>query len=217
MTLEIIGAGFGRTGTDSLKRALEMLGYGPCYHMYEVLPHEDRMEMWREILGGRRAPDWDRVFDGFRATVDWPSARYWRVLAVHFPKAKILLSHRDPDSWYRSMDKTILGKARDPLHANSMAAHVCQSVFGDRAPSRAHAIATYERNIAEVQAAFGEDRLLNYELGSGWVPLCRFLGVDLPPVPYPRGNDSKEYHARGRELAGPPAAGAVDGQNGLAN
>lgn len=202
MALKIIGAGFGRTGTESMKRALERLGFGPCYHMYEVYPDPARYQMWKDIYDGRVAPDFDAIFEGFQATVDWPACMYWRDLADHFPEAKILLTTRSAESWYASMDKTILPAFRDPKHADTVGARIATHVFGDRvAPEdRAHVIDVYNRHNAEVQAAFGPERLLVYELGSGWGPLCDFLGVAVPEEDYPRGNDAEAFHARDKEL-----------------
>lgn len=201
MALEIIGAGFGRTGTESMKRALEMLGYGPCYHMYEVIPHKERFETWQGIYDGAIKPDWDAVFDGFRATVDWPAARYWRELADHFPKAKVLLTYRDPESWYASMEKTILTFLRDPEKTEGMAPRLRRDVFTGEVHDKDHVISVYQRNVTEVQNAFGPDRLLTYELGSGWEPLCHFLERDIPSDPYPSGNESANFHSKDEELA----------------
>lgn len=200
MALEIIGAGFGRTGTESMKRALEMIGYGPCYHMYEVMPHKERYETWQGIYDGDINPDWDVVFDGFKATVDWPAARYWRELAEHYPKAKIVLTYRDAESWYASMEKTILTFLRDPEKTEGMAARLRRDVFEDEVHNRDHVISVYERNVTAVQNAFGSDRLLTYELGSGWEPLCRFLELDIPSDPYPSGNESAIFHAKDENL-----------------
>lgn len=199
MALDIIGAGFGRTGTESMKRALEMLGYGPCYHMYEVMPHKSRYEAWQDIYDGIVEPDWDAIFDGFKATVDWPAARYWPQLAEHYPGAKILLTYRDPESWYASMEKTILALMRDP-EKKGMAARLARDVFAGSVFDKDHIISTYERNVTAVQDAFEPNRLLTYQLGSGWEPLCTFLHVSIPSEPYPRGNDSAEFHARDKEL-----------------
>ena len=200
MGLEIIGAGFGRTGTESMKRALEMLGYGPCYHMYEVIPHKERYETWQAVYDGRVKPDWDALFEGFRATVDWPGARYWRELAEYYPDARILLTYRDPESWYASMEKTILTLMRNPKVADGMAPRLRQHVFAGEVDDKDHVISVYERNVREVQAAFEPDRLLTYHLGSGWEPLCSFLNVDVPAEPFPRGNDPASFHAKDREL-----------------
>ena len=196
MALQVIGAGFGRTGTESMKLALEMLGFGPCYHMYEVLPHIDRVDTWRAIADGAEA-DWDAIFDGYSATVDWPGAYYWRELAAHYPDAKILLTVRSPDSWYASMDKTILQVLRNPTEPDSIGQRLIRrNVFGGEVHDREHILAAYARNTAEVQAAFGPERLLTYTLGDGWGPLCAFLGCPVPDAPYPRSNAPGSFHTR---------------------
>ena len=200
MSIEVIGAGFGRTGTLSLKYALEHLGYNKCYHMLEVRNHPDHTDLWRTAHLGQTV-DWHALYEGYRATVDWPAAHYWRDLAAHFPDAKILLTYRDPDSWYASMEKTILTFLRDPTKTEGMAPRLRNEVFGGEVHDRNHVISVYNRHVAEVQSAFGpERRLLTYQLGSGWEPLCQFLGVDVPSAPYPSGNDSASYHAKDKEL-----------------
>ncbi len=191
--LSVIGAGFGRTGTKSLKRALEILGFGPCYHMFEVLPHEDRVAIWRAAAAGD-IPDWDQVFSEYRSTVDWPGAFFWRDLSEHFPKARIILSVRDADDWYRSMDKTILPILRTSDDPDSIGLKLIgDGVFGGRIDDRDHMISVYKKNISEVQAAFGPDRLLTYQLGSGWEPLCRFLACPVPDQPYPHANATDKF------------------------
>src|ERR1700712_5108190 len=100
MALKVIGSGFGRTGTLSLKLALEQLGLGPCYHMVEVVKAPAAAADWEAAADGQPV-DWDRVFQGYRATVDWPAATFWRELAHAYPEAKVILSLRDPESWYR--------------------------------------------------------------------------------------------------------------------
>ncbi len=191
MALKILGAGFGRTGTESMKRAIEMLDLGPCYHMYEVLPDPARISMWRDIALGRRVPDWESIFRGYEACVDWPAVLYWRELAAYYPDAKILLTHRGADSWYASMDKTILHMLRaDPESGRTLSV---QTQFGGDL-SRANLIETYKRHVAEVQAEFGPARLLTYELGSGWEPLCTFLECPVPDRPYPTGNTASAFH-----------------------
>ena len=201
MSLEIIGAGFGRTGTESMKRALELLGFGPCYHMHEVIPHKDRYAHWLSVYNDGADPRFEETFADYRATVDWPGARYWRELAAHYPDAKILLTVRSAESWYASMENTILKLMRDPEANPGMARSIARSVFSDRVYDRDHFIAVYEQNIADVQAEFGPERLLTYELGSGWGPLCAFLGVSEPEEDYPRGNAKDEFHKRGEELS----------------
>lgn len=113
MALKVVGAGFGRTGTLSLKTALETLGFGPCYHMMEVFPRPEHVAMWHRLAFESRI-DWDALFSGFSAAVDWPAARWWREIAAHYPEAKVLLSVRDPESWYKSMVDTIYQPMKSP-------------------------------------------------------------------------------------------------------
>lgn len=194
MTLKVIGAGFGRTGTDSLREALDLLGFGPCHHMHIVLAEQDRVDSWRAVTQGQ-APDWDQLFAGFRATVDWPAAYFWREISAHFPNAKIVLSLRDPDQWYASMDKTILEVVRNSTDPESFATRLLgKMVFGDQFNDREHVIDVYNQNTRDVQAAFGPDRLLTYQTGDGWEPLCEFLGCDIPDEPYPHRNKPGSFH-----------------------
>src|SRR6185369_3613405 len=104
MTLTVIGTGFGRTGTDSLREALNMLGFGPCHHMVEVNTHDEQKRLWRALAGGTNA-GWDTLFAGYRSCVDWPSAYYWRELIQVYPNAKVLLTYRSPESWWESFEK----------------------------------------------------------------------------------------------------------------
>jgi hypothetical protein len=200
MSLSVIGAGFGRTGTESMKLALEMLGLGPCHHMKEVLGDPEQTALWRGIAAGD-PPDWEAAFTGYNAAVDWPSAFFWRELADVYPDAKILLTVRSPESWHASMDKTIFRTLRNGTDPDSLGVKlVAEGVFDGRLDDPAHAIATYERNTAEVEAAFPPERLLTYHLGDGWEPLCRFLGKPLPNAPYPRSNSAKEFNAMFSEM-----------------
>ena len=201
MSLEIIGPGFGRTGTNSLKLALEHLGFGPCHHMFEVRDHPERLADWEAAARGE-AVDWDRVFLGYRAQVDWPGARYWRELVQHFPKGKVVLTVRDPDTWFDSVQATIVpflaarGKHPSP-HVNAIAEMgnetVAVQVFDGRLSEREHAKRIFLEHIAEVQAAIPADRLLTFDLRDGWQPLCDFLEVEVPEIPFPKTNSSKQF------------------------
>lgn len=193
MPLSVIGAGLGRTGTDSMKHALEILGCGPCYHMYEVIPHQDRIDMWTSFADGVQ-PDWDFVFRNYHATVDWPAAYYWRELAAHFPAAKIILSVRSPESWFESMSNTILRIVQTSAEPNGMRTKLFIPVFFEgNVHDKDHILSIYNRHNEAVIKAIPQDRLLVYELGSGWGPICEFLGVDIPDVPYPMGNSTAEF------------------------
>jgi len=202
MALSVIGAGFGRTGTESMKRALEQLGLGPCHHMYEVIGDPRQKAIWRSIASGN-AHDWDEVFTDFHSAVDWPSAFFWRELAEHFPRAKILLTVRSAESWYASMEKTIFKSLAESSDRESVGIKlIAERVFGGRLDDRGHAISIYEKNIADVQVAFAPDRLLTYHLGEGWDRLCPFLGVPIPDAPFPRTNSTAEFNAASAKRAG---------------
>jgi hypothetical protein len=195
MTLKVIGAGFGRTGTMSLKHALQMLGLGRCYHMEEVMlnGHFDR---W-EVAAQAAEPDWDGIFAGFTATVDWPAATFWRQLVDYYPQAKVILSVRDSsEAWFESTQRTILSPqliAMLPPEMKEMLWHTIWRLFDGKINDRDRCIEVYERHNAEVIAGIPADRLLVYKPGDGWEPLCDFLGCAVPTEAYPRLNDSAAF------------------------
>jgi hypothetical protein len=204
MALKVVGAGFGRTGTLSLKNALEKLGCGPCYHMMEVFPRPEHVAMWHR-LAFENSMDWDLLFRDFQATVDWPSARWWREIAAHYPNAKVLLSVRDPDAWYKSMFDTIYQPMKWPVPdsvpelvrlQNEMARKaILEETFDNRFEDKAHAIEVFTRHTQEVRDTIDPARLLVFDVKEGWAPLCRFLEVPIPDEPFPRLNDTASTQA----------------------
>jgi len=193
MTLRVIGAGFGRTGTDSMREALEILGFGPCHHMHEVMAQEDQKQMWRGRVQGAPA-DWTKLFTGYHSCVDWPSAFYWRELIVAYPQAKVILTHRSAESWWTSFEKTIfigINQSTDPQSLGL--ALIRDKVFGGRPGDKGYAMACYAANVKAVREMVPEHRLLVHELGDGWDNLCRHLGVDVPISPYPSRNNSGAF------------------------
>ena len=121
MALEVIGAGFGRTGTESMKQALEILGLGPCHHMREVMSNPAQLALWRAAARGE-LPDWDEAFAGYRSAVDWPSAYFWRAVCAHYPEAKVLLTGRSAESWYESMSTDLAPEiGRWPVNRRAVA------------------------------------------------------------------------------------------------
>ena len=201
MALQVIGPGFGRTGTASLKRALEILGFGPCHHMEEVFPRPEQVEHWVAMVEGRPV-DWDAAFAGFTSQVDWPGAHAWRQLAAHFPAAKVVLSVREPESWWRSFSDTIAkalaGAPPDaPPHVHRMVAaarrFVAEQTFGGALDDKDRAITALHRRTEEVRAAIPAERLLVFDVAQGWEPLCRFLGVAVPEGPFPRVNSTEQF------------------------
>ena len=204
MPLKVIGAGFGRTGTLSLKIALERIGFGPCYHMMEVFPRPDHVARWHR-LAFEQSMDWDEIFRGFHATVDWPAARWWREIAAHFPEAKVLLSVRDPEAWYKSVTDTIYQPMKSPapdgapelvrLQSEMARKAILSETFDNRFEDKAHAIEVFKRHTQEVRDAIDPARLLVFDVREGWGPLCRFLEVPVPDEPFPRLNDTATIQA----------------------
>ena len=197
MALKIVGSGLGRTGTKSMQTALNMLGFGPCHHMVEVFAHPESVPLWIEAGAGR--PDWDKIFAGYNSMVDYPGAFYWRQLAAHYPDAKVLHTVRDPDKWFASTQATIFEPGSlVTLKDGPMAAffgsflHDIRDHLHDRAFMTAH----FRRHSEEVKRSIPPERLLIYELGQGWAPLCKFLGVPVPDAPYPSENTTAEFVAR---------------------
>lgn len=207
MTLDVIGAGFGRTGTLSLKAALEHLGYNPCYHMVELMDNPGHLKHWSSSARG--GPQrWDQLLDGYRATVDWPACYFWQDLLKAYPNAKVILTVRDPVRWYESARATV-GSRKDKLrilammlvrpdrimHIRVLQNMIRKDFFQGRLDDRQHTIDIFNRHIADVQRTVPSDRLLVYEVKQGWGPLCAFLGVDVPDIPFPHLNDSEDFHS----------------------
>ena len=212
MALEVIGAGLGRTGTLSLKLALEHIGFGKCYHMSEMIAHmRDHLPLWLRTAHGD--PQWDAIFAGYRSSTDYPGCMFWRELAAKYPDAKVILTTRDADRWFESVTATVMSpqhRARlegDPAMAEFFRLTVftgdLESRLGDRDRMVEYFNAWNQSVIDEVPA----DKLLVYRAGDGWEPLCRFLGVPVPPEPYPRVNSREEMVGRTSTIeshAGPP-------------
>ncbi|WP_245489321.1 MULTISPECIES: sulfotransferase family protein [unclassified Mesorhizobium] len=189
----VIGTGFGRTGTDSMREALTMLGFGPCHHMSEVMAHAGQRRLWRALARGA-APDWDQLFAGYKSCVDWPSAFHWRELIEAYPQARVILTWRSPESWWESFEKTILPAIVASTDQESLGiALVSKQVFGGRPQDRAHAIAVYRDNVEAVLNTVPAERLLVHKLGDGWAPLCAHLGVPVPDEPYPARNTTQAF------------------------
>ncbi|MEL6239315.1 MAG: sulfotransferase family protein [Pseudomonadota bacterium] len=206
MTLEVIGAGFGRTGTASLKAALEILGYDKTHHMFEVMADKRQMELWHKIGTQPDTPlDWDAVYAGFPAAVDFPTAAYWRELSAYYPEAKVILTVRSADSWWKSASSTIIAIGRAaPTWARALIPPIRQNVemtngtvwhriFDGRQFEETHAKRMFEEHNAAVKAELPSERLLVYEVKQGWEPLCTFLGKPVPAQPFPHENDTAEF------------------------
>jgi hypothetical protein len=206
MTLKVIGAGFGRTGTLSLKLALEELGLGPCYHMIEVNAHPEHDALWLALARGE-ASDWRPMLQGYASTVDWPTTYIWKDLAAANPQAKIILTLRDAEAWYASATVTIFARmlefesmraspdAVDPArsrHREMINTLIVEKTFGGSL-DKDNAIAVFNAHNEEVRRSVPRKRLLVYESGEGWQPLCTFLDVPVPATPYPKVNTTEDF------------------------
>lgn len=201
MTLKVIGAGFGRTGTMSLKMALEQLGFGPCYHMEVVFQTPEHLPIWHQAVDGD-LPDWNAFLGGFGSAVDWPTTHFWRELYDVSPDSKVILPIRSAESWWDSYSATImkfleivLNDPSNPAHSQSELCRkmIGEQCFGTHYRDREAAIAAYHRRIEDVRAHVAPERLLEYRLGSGWEPICDFLEVPIPNTPFPRSNLRDEF------------------------
>ena len=201
--LSVIGIGFPRTGTMSLKLALEQLGYGPCYHMIEVFDRLDDIALWQQALDGEA--DWHPLYAGFQSTCDAPGCHFWRELIEEFPSAKCILTIRDADSWYASFRDTVFevishqDELADERHraVQDLARDVIlDRMLEGRFEDRTRAIELYERHNRAVQEQIDPSRLLILHIEDGWQPLCDFLDTSIPTEPFPHINTRNEFRER---------------------
>ena len=203
MTIKVIGAGFGRTGTTSLKQALEILGFGPCHHAEVMMKVPGQVDLFHHAAMTGEV-DLDQLFQGYQSVVDWPGMAYWKELANHSPDAKVILSTRSPESWYKSVSTTIykisksipgwlgavIPKFRKIKELTNKVAWDGQ--FEGRFEDKSYALRRFEEHTDTVKASIPEERLLVHQATDGWEPLCAFLGVPVPEQPYPHANDSSK-------------------------
>ncbi|MBL4623099.1 MAG: hypothetical protein JKY89_11955 [Immundisolibacteraceae bacterium] len=214
MSLKVICPGFGRTGTLSLKFALEQLGLGRCYHQRELFGRPGHAKIWSDYADGER-PDWPMLFDGYQSSTDWPSAYFWRQLIEFYPEAKVILTVRDSESWWNSIANTIFVAcnqafppgATEPQIPNMDSLQFDQLMSGKRIildgtfngrfrntpEHKDHCITAFEVHNEEVQNTVSAERLLIYQVKDGWAPLCDFLEVPMPDTPFPQTNGVEEF------------------------
>ena len=201
MALTVIGAGFPRTGTASLKAALEELGLGRCYHMSEVFDKPDHWTCWSDAADGKPV-DWDFVFEGYGATTDAPACLFYKSIAEHYPDAKVLLSVRDADRWFESTQTTILSPLIAQRFANLPPAMVTMlhkigwHPDDPETHDRDYMVGRMTAHNEEVKRTIAPDRLLIFNPADGWAPLCAFLDLPVPDTPFPHVNSSEEFRER---------------------
>ncbi len=199
--LQVLGVGFGRTGTYTLKLALEQLGYGPCYHMAEEMAEPAHDALWGLALDGEVAPALD-LLAAYPAAVDWPALYLWRAARVRWPRLKVILTERDPASWYESAARTIVATMKQdvvpgdgvrPSHRALTRRMILEATFGGRFDDRDHALAVYEVHREAVRKTVPAAQLLCFSVAEGWAPLCAFLGCAVPDAPFPRENSREAF------------------------
>jgi len=212
MSLKVIGTGLGRTGTYSLKLAIEQLGVGKCYHMVELFQQPERLKYFKKAEKGEEV-NWNELFNGYKAAVDYPVARYYKQITEFYPEAKVIHTLRDPDEWYESASATIFWASKPySLRILKLAVHLpfssearrripvlmynrklSELEFGKDLENKEKVIKRYNKHYEEVIKKISDDRLLLFDPKSGWEPLCRFLKLPVPLIPYPKSNTRKEF------------------------
>ena len=208
MPLKVIGAGLGRTGTFSLKLALEQLLGQPCYHMVEVRERPEHVPLWHAAARGEGV-DWPSMMDGYCAAVDWPASAYWAELSEVFPEAIIVLSERSPDSWWASASETIFPAIKSNMGGErndwyEMVMEMLARSFTDRLDDREVCMEAFANHNAKVRRTAPADRLVTWSAADGWAPLCAALRLPIPDAPFPRANTKEEFNARRAAAAAEP-------------
>ncbi len=202
MGLKVVGAGLGRTGTHSLKLALEQLLGGRCYHMLETFEHPDDIPVWQRAVEGD-LPDWTQFLGEYVATVDWPCAAFWQEISASSPEAVVLLSTRDADGWWESARRTIFDILRRGAPDDSpvataqlrMANDMLRLRFTPEWTDESAAMQAYEHHNARVRQLVNPSRLVEWSPGDGWGPLCAALEVPTPEDPFPHVNTTADFRA----------------------
>jgi sulfotransferase family protein len=199
--LEVIGAGFGRTGTHSLGLALEKLGFGPCYTLHEVAKNPNHREVWNNAMN-KKPINWEDLFSSYKSAVEWPSVTFFEELVQQFPDAKIILTMKDPESWYESAENTIFDGLElsvhnpDPIkrkNSGMIRRLILEYTFEGRYRDKEYAIEVYRKHIQRVVGLVPKERLLQFDVKDGWGPLCIFLQKSIPNEPFPRLNERTDF------------------------
>jgi Sulfotransferase domain len=216
--VKVIGAGFGRTGTMSLKAALERLGANPCFHMIDIIRDPSNLHYWQAAAEGEKV-DWKEALAGWEGSVDWPGCTFYKEHMETWPDAPVLLSVRDPESWYKSVANSIHAAKEmamrgelEPPEENPPSPEVMQMIngliwngtFHGRFEEKDYALKVFNDHIEEVKRTVPPERLVIYDIKQGWGPLAEMMGVDVPDEEFPHLNDTESF----RQMFGMPAVAA---------
>jgi len=206
MTLKLIGAGYGRMGTRATKDALETLGLGPCHHMADVFAQPETVPLWADaVKSPLTTPEgWTPLLGDYVSCVDWPSCHFWKELHIAFPDAKVLLSTRDHEKWWNSINKTIFELIRAELtsedvdtiqlgHHAMVREMILTQTFGGNVDDKDHVLTVLKAHEEEVRDTIPASQLLTWSVTEGWDALCAFLDVPVPDTPFPNRNTTKEF------------------------
>lgn len=196
MSLKIIGAGLGRTGTTSLKLALEQLLDGACYHMVTISSYPEHIALWHGAAKGEKT-NWKQLFNEFSSMTDWPAAAFYKELMQVYPDAKVLLSHRDPERWYVSCQNTIFPKVSSAEGEwGEMIRAVIFNKFFDDINNKEKCIEAYKAHLEEVRSFVPKERLIEWQTGDGWGPICKGLNIPEPEHAFPHVNTTRDFQSR---------------------
>ncbi len=201
MSLKVVGAGLGRTGTHSLKIGLEKLLGEPCYHMLEIFNNPTHVGLWHDAALGKPV-NWDELFTGYGAAVDWPASAFWPELSSIYPDALIVLSVRDAEAWWDSAKDTIFpriggtGDSEERKRWLEMVQAVLGSRFTMDVQNKQACIDAFNKHNDNVKATAPANRLLIWQATDGYEPLAKALGVPVPDEPFPLTNTKAEFIAR---------------------
>ncbi len=199
--LEIIGAGFGRTGTHSLGLALEKLGFGPCYNINEIFKNPGHGELWSSALDGKSV-DWDYMFGSYKSMVEWPGVAFFDEILHHYPNSKVILTLRDPESWYESVQNTVFDSLELSAHnpdpnkreSQSLARRlVLEHTFEGRHWDKEYVLDIYRKHVHHIVEVVPRERLLKFDVKDGWKPLCDYLHKAIPAEPFPKVNERSDF------------------------
>jgi len=220
MSIKIIGAGFPRTGTNTLRESLEMLGFNKTYHMKQLLVHPENLHYWT-TLRETHTTDWDGLYDGYEATVDFPCYPWYKEHMKRYPDAKVILSLRPFEDWYTSFSSTIWKAQNPPPEQQAAMAErvasdprlqkvmkvmdfakvaIIHDHFQDRFADKEYMENVFNDHNEEVKNYVPADKLLVYDVREGWEPLCKFLDVEVPGEPLPHTNKKEDFQAMVAEL-----------------
>jgi hypothetical protein len=212
MGLKVIGTGQARTGTTTLKLALEHLGFGKCYHMYELMNHPDHLIYFEKAERGEIV-NWDQLFTDYYSACDYPIVGFYKQILEKYDDAKVIHTTRDAESWFKSMTDTVFwaikpspgrmfnmmirlpfsSTLRKRLNILKFNERMVSKFFGEDFKNKEEVIRNFNEYDKQVFNTIPKEKILVYDVKNGWEPLCKFLKVPVPSIPFPKSNTKDEF------------------------